>query len=305
MRRRPAALGALSAAFLLVSLAISSIATGQTPKPQTPETFKLRDGSAVALFPADVNAVMPRVEEGVPCVLPDVLDGAAQRAKELVANLPKFAATETMQHYEIFKSGKSLGPKTVTFDYMAEMNQVRPDMLVMEETRDGRIPLDKFPAHFATLGLPIMALVFHPVFSGEYEMRCEGLGQWDGQPAWQIYFFQRADKLPRLRAYTSGDKSYRLKLRGRAWLDARTYHPLRIETDLIEPVPAIELIREHLAVNYRPVHFRQQNEDLWLQQNAEVFMDFHGHHYRRVHTFSNYQLFSVDVSSKDSAPKAP
>ena len=270
---------------------------------QAPEALKLHPEAST--FPADVNAAIPPVQDGVACVLPDVLNGAAQRAKELVANLPKFAATETMEHYEIFKGGKTLGPKTVTFEYMAEMNQIRPDMLVMEETRDGRIPIEKFPANFATLGLPIMALVFHPVFSGEYEMQCEGLGQWDGRPAWQIYFFQRGDKVPRLRAYTSGDKSYRLKLRGRAWLDARTFHPLRIETDLIEPVPQIELMREHLAVNYRPVHFQHSDEELWLQQNAEVFMDFHGHRYHRVHTFSNYQLFSVDVSSKDAAPKQP
>ncbi len=304
MRRRSAPLNPVSALFLLALLALAPFAIARSSPPQSAQPFKLRPGEAVT-FPDDVNAGVPAVENGIPCVLPHVLNGAAQRAKELVANLPKFAATETMQHYEIFKSGKILGPQTVTFDYMAEMNQVRPDMLVMEETRDGRIPLEKFPAHFATLGLPIMALVFHPVFSGEYEMQCEGLGQWDNQPAWQIYFFQRADKIPRLRAYTSGDKSYRLKLRGRAWLDARTFHPLRIETDLIDPVPQIELLREHLAVNYRPVHFSHDNEEIWLQNNAEVFMDFHGHRYRRVHTFSNYQLFSVDVSSKDSAPKQP
>lgn len=292
-----------SKALLTLALVLCSYATAQQSSQPSP-AFKLHAGEAsLATFPPDVNAAVPPVEDGVDCVLADVLNGAAMRARELVANLPKFAATETMQHYEIFKSGKILGPHSVTFDYMAEMNQVRPDMLVMEETRDGRIPLEKFPAHFATLGLPIMALVFHPIFSGEYEMRCEGLGRWDDRPAWQIYFFQRADTVPRLRAYTSGDKSYRLKLRGRAWLDARTFHPLRIETDLIQPVPEIELLREHLTVTYRPVQFQHENEELWLQHNAEVFMDFHGHRYRRVHTFSNYQLFSVDVSFKDKAPK--
>ncbi len=291
--------------LLVASLEVCSLIAVSQDAPNQSSGLKVRPDHdrARSWVPPDVNSIIPPVEEGVPCSTAEVLQNAQRRAEELVDNLPKFAATETMQHYELHKSGKWMGPQTVTFDYMAEMNRVRPDMLVMEETRDGRIPLEKFPAHFATLGLPIMALIFHPVFSGEYEMQCEGLGQWEGRPAWQVYFYQRADKVPRLRAYSSGDKSYRLKLRGRAWLDSRTYHPLRIETDLIQPIPEIELLREHLAVTYRPVHFQQQNEDLWLQQSAEVFMDFHGHRYRRVHTFSNFLLFAVDVTSKDAAPK--
>lgn len=81
------------------------------------------------------------------------------------------------------------------------MQQVGPGMLVMEEARDGRKSLERFPARLATLGLPAVAMVFHPFYVGEYSMKCEGLGNWAGHAAWQVRFQQRPDKFPRLRGY--------------------------------------------------------------------------------------------------------
>jgi len=49
-------------------------------------------------------------------------------------------------------------------------------------------------------------------------MRCEGLGQWDGKPAWQVHFQQRDDRPARLRVYTVGMRSFPVKLKGRAWI---------------------------------------------------------------------------------------
>ncbi|HEX7424722.1 MAG TPA: hypothetical protein VF311_12670 [Terriglobales bacterium] len=267
------------------------------------DRFAPTPAPAPSWAPPDVDAAVPPVDSNAQCSLPTVLQGAADRVQDLVASLPKFAATERMQHYEADPSGKWRNPQTVVFEYLVEMKQPRTGMLVMDETRDGGLSLNKFPAHLATLGLPVTAMVFHPIFVGEYNMKCEGLGQWDGHRAWQIYFQQRPDKYPRLRGYRIKNQSFAIRLKGRAWVDAETFQPLHIETDLMEPVPQILLFREHLAVDYRPVHFRKENEDLWLQQSAEVFMDYKGHHYRRVHKFTDFLMFSVETNEQVKAPK--
>lgn len=217
--------------------------------------------------------------------------------------MPKFTATERMEHYEADSSGEWRKPQTVTFEYLVEMAQPRAGMLVMDETRDGSSSLLRFPARLATLGLPALALVFHPYFSGEYEMTCEGLGNWDGQYAWQVHFQQRPDKLPRLRAYRTKDRTYPIKLKGRAWISADNFQVLHIDTDLVDPIPQVELLREHISVEYGPVHFRKEDEDLWLQQSAEVFMDVRGHHFRRRHTFTDFLLFSVQTGVQVKLPK--
>lgn len=261
-------------------------------------------GAGIGWAPADVDSAVPPVDPNATCDLDKVLSEAGKKAQELISVLPQFTATEHMEHSEADDKGDWGKPKIVDFNYLVEMKKVREGALVMEELRDGRLSLEKFPARLATLGLPAVAMVFHPFYVDGFSMKCEGLGTWDGRRAWQIRFQQRPDKYPRLRGYRVKDISYALRLKGRAWLDAETSEVLHIDTDLMEPVPAIQLMREHLSVDYRPVHFNKENEDLWLQQSAEVYMDFKGHRYRRKHTFTNFLLFSVDVNEKVNAPPA-
>jgi hypothetical protein len=78
---------------------------------------------------------------------------------------------------------------------------------------------------------------------------------------------------------------------------------VRLETDLVAPVPEIRLVADHTAIEYSAVHFRKRNVDMWLPQTAEVFYDLKGHRAHRRHSFSNYMLFSVDDQQHISAPK--
>jgi hypothetical protein len=305
MGERAKSLG-LAVALSLLCLTWVATAWGQRKAGKIPKSVNRADfvasAAGAAWLPPDVDAAVPSVDTSTPCPMEDVLKAAGQREVELVNTLPQFTATERMEHFEADSKGSWGKPKVVSFHYLVEMQQVRAGMLVMDETRDGRKALDKFPAHLATLGLPAVAMVFHPFYVKDYTMKCEGMGAWDGHSAWQIHFQQRPDKYPRLRGYRIREMSYPVKLKGRAWIDADTFQVLHIETDLMEPIPQIPLLREHLSVDYRPVHFKKENSELWLQQSAEVYMDYRGHHYRRKHVFSDFLLFSVDVDQKDATP---
>ncbi len=259
-------------------------------------------GASAGWAPADIDSAVPPVDASATCALDKIVAAAGAKAEELISVLPQFTATEHMEHFEADAAGNWSKPKVVDFNYLVEMKKVRDRSLFMDELRDGHQSLDKFPAHIATLGLPAVAMVFHPFYVDGYAMKCEGLGTWDGRRAWQIRFQQRPDKFPRLRGYRVKDNTYGLRLKGRAWVDAETDEVLHIDTDLMEPVPQIQLLREHLSVDYRPVHFQKENEDLWLQQSAEVYMDFKGHRYHRKHTFTNFLLFSVDVNQTVTNP---
>lgn len=288
-----------AACFAVLMLAMTHAADAQTAA--APLNNHLESAS-INWAPPDIDAAVPPVDAAAECPLPTVVKQASQRVQEMVSNLLKFAATERMEHFEQARDGKWKSEKPVIFDYLVETREVRKGMLVVEETRgDGHI-VPTFPARLATLGLPALALIFHPYFIDEYDMKCEGLGNFDGYYTWQVRFQQRPDKLPRIRSFRIKELIFPLKLKGRAWISADNFQVLHMETDLLEPVPMIQLAREHLSVDYRPVHFRKENEDLWLQKRAEVFMDFRGHRYRRVHTFTDFKLFSVDTEEKISLP---
>jgi tetratricopeptide (TPR) repeat protein len=255
--------------------------------------------------PADVDTTVPAVALDTPCSLPEVLSTASGRVKELVTNLQQFTATEWLEHGEMDDSGKVYRRETRTFTYLAGIEQIRPGMLSVDEYRNGGASLDAFPGRLATMGLAALALIFHPYYVDDFEMTCEGLGQWRGQPAWQVYFRQRSDRPSRIRTYRVKHIGYPVKLKGRAWIAAGTDQIVRLETDLLEQISAIRLLMEHLVIEYRAVQFQKRREELWLPESAELHFDFEGHRYHRRHSFSDFQLFSVDTSQQIQQPPTP
>jgi hypothetical protein len=94
----------------------------------------------------------------------------------------------------------------------------------------------------------------------------------------------------------------RLLVRGRAWIATDSCPVAALETDLVAPLPAIQLKAEHDVIEYAPVKFSKNNQELWLPASAELFLDFHGHRIHRRHYFRDYLLFSVEETQKISDP---
>ncbi len=179
---------------------------------------------------------------------------------------------------------------------------IKPGWFAVEESRDAGPSLDRFPEHLATLGLPALALLFHPWHVDEFHLACEGFSDWRGYPAWQVRFEQRSDRPQRMRSYRIGTMVYPVKLKGRAWIAANSYQVLHLDADLLEPIPKIRLHSEHISVDYHPVQFQTEKLELWLPNRADVYFDFRGHRYHRRHSFSKYMLFSVDTSQQIRDP---
>lgn len=267
--------------------------------------------SAIALplpsnwLPPDVDEEVPPVEPGTACSLEDVVQKAGKRVEEFVTNVDRFAATELLKHQSINKWGLAEPPETRKFDYVVSIQEYRPGYFDVLEYRGNKYSPAEFPAGVETRGLPSMSLIFHPNSVGNFAMSCEGLGQWNGTPAWQVHFRQRPDKPNTTRSYRIGEngRSYPVALRGRAWIAADSYQIVRVETDLVSTLPEIRLFADHTVVEYGPVRFTSRNVEMWLPQSAEVYSDWRGKRMHRRHTFSNYVLFSVDEKQWISEPK--
>ena len=268
-----------------------------------------KDATALAAIskwmPPDVDEKVPPVEAGASCAVDDVVSKAGKPLIGLINDVDRFAATESLTHESINKSGLASYPEKRKFDYVVSIQEVQHGYLNVEEYRmSGRSPAD-FPDGVATNGLPALVLIFHPYNAKNFEMTCEGLARWNGGLAWQVHFKQRADKPNTIKRYRIGadGPSYPVALKGRAWISADTYQIVRLETDLVAPVPQIRLVADHTAVEYGPVRFTKGNVNMWLPQSAEVYYDWKGHRIHRRHSFSNYMLFGVEDKQKISAPK--
>jgi tetratricopeptide (TPR) repeat protein len=297
-------LDSLHSAVVLVSSSMEAAPAGAKPSGAT-ET-------AVALplpsnwLPPDIDEKVPPVEPLAACALDEVVERAGKRVEEFVKNVDRFTASESLKHESINKWGFAESPETRKFDYVASIQQYRPGYFSVTEYRSASHAPSDFPDGVETTGLAALALIFHTNNAGNFAMSCEGLGRWNGHLAWQVHFRQRADKPNTIRAYKFGERgpAYPVALRGRAWIAADSYQIVRMETDLVAPLPEIRLLSDHTIVDYGPVHFRKGNVEMWLPQSAELYSDWKGRRMHRRLSFSNYLLFSVDEKQKISEPKA-
>lgn len=252
--------------------------------------------------PPDIDQAIPTVHGDAPCSLVTVLEETSRRALELSDNLQKFSAKERIEHREVGKNGKVRSPMTGDFNYIAEVHQVEAGTTYIEEYRSGVGGAPESMSPMVDTGTAAFALIFHPRHIDEFAMTCEGLADAGGRPAWLVRFAQRADRRNDFHAYRVKGQLYRASLKGRAWVAADNYEVVRLEADLMEPIPAIELQREHLVIEYAPVEFQRRDLRLWLPESATLYIDFHGRRYERRHRFSDFQLFSVDTVEKIKEP---
>jgi len=269
--------------------------------PGTEETDELRL-SIQTWRPPGVDEEKPEVAAGVTCPADAVLEQAGARVRQLVESVSKFAAVEQLQHETVDELGHALTRDIRQYNYLVDISEPSPGVLSVSEFRMVESRMAEFPGQMMTQGLPAMALVFHPDIRGTFQFDCEGLGQWHGEAAWLVHFRQRADQPNRIRSYRIGGNVYAVDLKGRAWISAQTLQILRVESDLVRPLPNIQLLTEHQTVEYGPVAFPEKHTQLWLPKSVELYADFHRQRYVRRHSFDHFMLFSVDTIEKPGTP---
>lgn len=255
--------------------------------------------------PPDIDEVVPPVSTAVPCPVQDVVKRVSARAKELMENLQKFTATERIEQVEVDKAGYPHQSTSTTFKYVAEIREARKDGLPVEEYRDGSASTKSLLGGLSTKGMVTHALLFHPTLIDNLNITCEGLGNLQGRPAWQLRFAQRPDRPLYFRAYNTSKGTFPVEMKGRAWAAVDSYRVLRVETDLEKPVTEIGLLKDHMIIDYQPVEFAKRNVELWLPQTAYLYMDFANRRTYRKHSFSDFELFSVDLTEKTKQPAEP
>jgi hypothetical protein len=257
------------------------------------------------VFVSALSANATQVTEAQPaCPLSEIVNDVGQRMIELVDNLQRLDATESLRHFSISSKGVLSKPEDRTYDYVVTVSLSSSGFFQLEEYRNGTIDPKQFPARIATTGLAAMALIFHPSQVSNYSLNCQGLEEWNNRPAWHIHFAQRADRPNRVRMYVLAGTGHPLPLQGSVWIDPENYQVLHLESDLMRPLPEIRLTREHMAITYGPVQFRTAGQELWLPLNAAVKWERNGRRYFREHTFSNFKLFGVESTQEIKAPPA-
>jgi len=254
--------------------------------------------------PPSIDDIKLSLVPGVNCPAVKITEESGKRVQELVADVTRFAAVEDLFHQALDEYGNPTRTETRKYNYVATISEPQPGFLAVDEYRADKLTLSDYPGNIASTGFATLALVFHPDMRDNFEMLCEGLGDWRGQASWLVHFRQRADRPNRMHSYKVGNQIYPVPLKGRAWITADKFQIVRIEAEMVSPMPQIQLLSEHQVVEYGPIPFAKKNTSLWLPKSAEIYFDFRKHRYYRRHSFDHYMLFSADTEEKRKEPVA-
>jgi tetratricopeptide (TPR) repeat protein len=253
--------------------------------------------------PPGIDETKLNVAAGTVCPTEKVIEESGKRVQELVEDVTHFAAVEDLFHQRLDPYGLPIRTETRKFNYVVSISEQQPGFLSVDEYRADKLGLAGYPDEIASAGFAALALVFHPHMRDNFKMTCEGLGDWHGQATWLVRFQQRDDRPSRIHSYKVGPRVYPVKLKGRAWITADKFQIVRIESELVSPMPEIQLLSEHQVVEYGPIPFAKKNTSLWLPKSAEIYFDFRHKRYYRRHSFDHYMLFAVDSDEKRKEPQ--
>jgi hypothetical protein len=298
----PSRFTALTAAAVIALFATFASAKSQ-PSGSTQD--KQKTSEELHWDPPQVDSPVPGLSHAPPCSLHDVLRQAGRRAAELVDLLQTFDAHEHLRFEQTDRLGMAEMYITENFDYLVDFGEPSGPLKV-QETRTPLAGSDN--AHLSSIvdtGLPVLALIFYPGLQSDYEMRCEGFTAWDSLPTWVVYFRQVDGVKPRTLSMGTAANVFPVSLKGRAWIAADTGQIMHLETNLAKAVPLIELRANAVSIDYAPVDFPSRHIQLWLPKSAVAYTDYGKRRTIIEHTFSDFQLFSVQTQQVIEKPKEP
>ncbi len=80
---------------------------------------------------------------------------------------------------------------------------------------------------------------------------------------------------------------------------------VRIEAEMVKPMPEIQLLSEHQIVEYGPVPFPKKKTRCGSPRARKFILISARHRYYRRHSFDHYMLYSVDAEEKRKEPVDP
>ncbi len=290
---------------MLSAVAVLIIFVTANAFPAKTSQTKEKKPPALHWDPPNVDALLPSISATPPCSLTDVLKQAGARATELIAHLQNFNAQERIRYSQTDEMGMPEMVLDAKFDYLVDIGETAAVPKVHETRTPLSGPADASLGATADRGLAILALIFYPTLQGDYDMRCEGYTEWNSQPAWVIYFRQSKAKRARTFGIRTSAQTLPVSLKGRAWIAADSGQVMHLETNMMHGLATIGLQGGAVSVDYAPVKFHTQDVEFWLPQSAIAYSDYGKRRMIFGHTFTDFQLFTVQTQQVIGKPKTP
>jgi len=279
-------------------------AQGPIPGKPPKQSAKNVGAQNVQWAPPNVDAPLKSLSASPACDLSKLLDHTAANSLALASNLEKFTAQEHIDYGVLDRTGMVKDFQSGWFQYVYWVEQ-RNGGGVSRESRSPVKGSHSFPEVGEDIGEGAIASIFGPDLQTDYEMKCEGTAEREGELDWVVHFEQRKDRPSRTATFWVNGAAHSGMLKGRAWISKEDFQVVHIEASLMGELPEIELQELAFSVDYGLVRPPSGNLGLWLPNRVAAYWKFPERRVVRIHTFTAFQFFAVETTEKVKEPKQP
>lgn len=181
------------------------------------------------------------------------------------------------------------------FDYLIQSRQ-STEGTILQEWRTGLHgrPSDEQQTLHG-IGFGHVWLLFLPQNIPESRYRFLGQQKMNGHEAYVVAFAQLPDHVRIPAEINVGTGVYPLLYQGIAWIDKATFRIVRLQTDMLAPLPIISVERMRSDLLFSEVRIAELNQFLWLPKQVELTWRQGNLLLGELHVYTKYRLFKATV----------
>jgi len=287
-----------------------------------PELFKIPNFASCPL--TELRKTVPELAGLKPSTdqtgLPALLNHVGATIVEVVRRTPnlisretvatKYGASRTQQHFSYlvlphahpggkivfdeFRVDRATGNKFETEDIQrAQVSRPLPSGTAFVDLRGLGNQLPTLGPGGAPLaqGFANMWIYFDPLNQPESSFRYLGEQKMSGHRTLVLAFSQKLESVRSPALFRLTDKTLPLFTQGVAWVDASSFRIVRLQTNLLFRIAAVDVRQLTTDIQFAQVSIAELNLPLWMPRQVSVIWNLGGHIGSEKHHYSDYRLF--------------
>ncbi|MBZ5524473.1 MAG: hypothetical protein LAP21_19720 [Acidobacteriia bacterium] len=232
-----------------------------------------------------------------------LLDRTGRSVSMFLEKLADVTCNEEVLQEKLNLKGKSEERVQSSFEYLVlPQNQGSEPVLFESRQAVREAHAHKNISLLVSNGFATQLLIFHPYYQSAFTFERMPDVRVNGKTYAQVHFEHIKGRATPAALLLRG-REYPLSLTGTALIEPVTATIERITTDLGVSMEDLGLRAFHSEVDYSAVEFPRSSKPYWLPAQATVEVSTARQHWKNVHHFTNYRLFSVSVEEKDETDK--
>jgi hypothetical protein len=223
----------------------------------------------------------------------NLVDQAQKQVVTYITKLADLHCIEDVVQEKLKPNGGTELSSKSQYDYFLYMQGNSYDFQLSESRLE--VGTQK-PAHqplLLTNGFSTLLLVFHPYYRSAFEFTAGPEETLDGHSVIPVHFAHiQGARSPAAMALRG--REFPLELEGTAWLEANSGQVVRMDAGLEREMTDVGMKSLKIRVDYMPSP--KASDHFMVPAKAVVDLETPRQHWRNIHTFHNYKLFSTEAN---------